>query len=272
LPELPEVETTVRGIAPHICFQRVTTVVVREPRLRWPIPPDLSLRLPGAEVLAVHRRAKYICIETSVGGLIAHLGMSGSFRVCSPAAPLKSHDHLLIRLGSTELRYHDPRRFGCVLWESSNRAQALLASLGPEPLSEAFHAAYLKRVARGRAVPVKQFIMTNQVVVGVGNIYASESLFMAGIRPTLPASRVSLPRYGRLVEAIQTVLTRSIDAGGTTLRDFVNGQGEPGYFQQTLAVYGRQGSPCLQCARPIEKINLGGRSTYFCRACQRLAS
>ena len=272
MPELPEVETTVRGIAPHICFHQVTDVVVRESRLRWPIPSDLSLRLTGAEILAVYRRAKYICIQTSVGGLIAHLGMSGSFRICSPDAPLKTHDHLLIRLGAIELRYHDPRRFGCVLWEASDRAQALLATLGPEPLSDAFHATYLKTIARGRLVPVKQFIMTNQVVVGVGNIYASESLFMAGIRPTLAASRVSLPRYGRLVEAIQAVLARSIDAGGTTLRDFVNGQGEPGYFQQTLAVYGRDGAPCLQCARPIEKINLGGRSTYFCRACQRLAS
>lgn len=272
MPELPEVETTVRGIAPHICSQRVTQVVVREPRLRWPIPSDLSERLTGAEILSVSRRAKYLCFETSAGAVLAHLGMSGSFRVCNPETPLKPHDHVVIRLGEIELRYHDPRRFGCLLWASSDRAQSLCAALGPEPLSEHFHGRYLKTAARGRALPVKQFIMTNQIVVGVGNIYACESLFMAGIRPTLLASRVSLPRYQRLVDAIQTVLSRSIDAGGTTLRDFVNGQGEPGYFQQTLLVYGRDGEPCVQCARPIEKSVLAGRGTYFCRRCQRLSS
>lgn len=261
-----------RGIAPHICFQSVTGVVVRDSRLRWPIPPDFADRLTGAEILAVSRRAKYLCFETTAGTVLAHLGMSGSFRVCSAETPLKLHDHVVIGLGQIELRYHDPRRFGCLLWASSERAKSLLASLGPEPLSEAFSGRYLKTAARGRAIPVKQFIMTNQVVVGVGNIYACESLFMAGIRPTLAASRVSLPRYERLVDAIQTVLSRSIEAGGTTLRDFVNGQGEPGYFQQTLLVYGRDGAPCVRCARPVEKIVLGGRGTYFCRTCQRLSS
>jgi len=223
-------------------------------------------------ILAITRRAKYILIETTAGGILAHLGMSGSFRLVSPDTPLKTHDHLIVSLGSMELRYHDPRRFGCVLWVDSARAQGLLGNLGPEPLSAAFCGAHLHRLAQGRSVPVKQFIMTNQVVVGVGNIYASESLFQAGIRPTLAAGRVSLPRYVRLVDSIQAVLTRSIESGGTTLRDFVNGQGEPGYFQQTLAVYGRDGLPCPQCTRSVEKVVLGGRSTYFCRRCQRLAS
>jgi len=269
MPELPEVETTVRGIAPHLVQQRFDSISVHKTSLRWPIPSDFADVLTGATCLSVSRRAKYILIETSVRNVLAHLGMSGSFRLVTPNTPLKTHDHLQIGLAELELRYHDPRRFGCVLWADSDRAKALLACLGPEPLTPQFDGAWLYRLSRTKRIAVKNFIMSNPVVVGVGNIYAAESLYLAGIRPTRPANRISLPRYQKLAEAIQQVLARSIESGGTTLRDFVNGHGEPGYFQQTLQVYGRTGQPCLRCQTPIQSQVIGGRNSFYCPACQR---
>ena len=269
MPELPEVETTVRGIAPFLVGQRLDTVTIHQPRLRWPIPASIETRLPGATCHQVIRRAKYLIFETSYGDVLAHLGMSGSFRLSDPESPRKTHDHIEITVGDLVLRYHDPRRFGCFLWLADAQAQALLATLGPEPLSDAFTGRWLYTQARRRQVAVKNFIMSNPVVVGVGNIYASESLFFAGIHPNRAACRISEARYEHLAQQIRAVLERAINSGGTTLRDFVNGQGEPGYFQQTLQVYGRAGEPCRQCHTPIQSVVIGGRNSYFCKVCQR---
>lgn len=269
MPELPEVETTVRGIAPHLVNQRFDFVRIHKASLRWPIPPDFSDVLTGAICLSVSRRAKYVVIETTQQTVLAHLGMSGSFRLVQPGTPLKTHDHVQIGVGAYELRYHDPRRFGCMLWADSERGCGLLAELGPEPLTADFDGHWLYRLSQSKRIAVKNFVMTNQVVVGVGNIYASESLFLAGIRPTRPANRISLARYQRLAETIKQVLARSIESGGTTLRDFVNGQGEPGYFQQTLQVYGRSGAPCHSCGDVIRSQVIGGRNSFYCPTCQR---
>lgn len=269
MPELPEVETTVRGIAPYLVNHRFDSVRVHKASLRWPIPSEFSQVLTGATCLSVSRRAKYVLIETTEQTVLAHLGMSGSFRLVQPGTPLKTHDHVQIGVGAYELRYHDPRRFGCMLWADSARGCGLLSELGPEPLTADFDGHWLYRLSRSKRIAVKNFVMTNQVVVGVGNIYASESLFLAGIRPTRPANRISLARYQRLAETIKQVLARSIESGGTTLRDFVNGQGEPGYFQQTLQVYGRAGAPCHSCGDVIRSQVIGGRNSFFCPTCQR---
>ncbi len=271
MPELPEVETTRRGIEPYALGQGIVGLVVREPRLRWPIPEDLPGKLRGLSVLAVRRRGKYILLDTAAGALILHLGMSGSLRVCEPGHPLKKHDHFdLVLANGLCLRFHDPRRFGCLLWtEADPAAHPLLASLGPEPLEAGFSGAYLHRQAASRGVAVKAFVMDSHVVVGVGNIYANEALFMAGILPTRAAGRISLPRYERLAGSIRTVLAASIEQGGTTLRDFVNEAGNPGYFQQTLRVYGRAGEPCRACGTAIHLERLGQRATYWCPQCQR---
>ena len=269
MPELPEVETTARGIAPFLIGQPFTSVRVNQPSLRWPIPADFSQRLLNETCLSVSRRAKYLLIETENTQILSHLGMSGSFRLLSPNTPLKIHDHVQMRIGDLELRYHDPRRFGCLLWADSNRARQLISQLGPEPLSDAFSGSWLYEQSRRRSLAVKSFIMTNAVVVGVGNIYASESLFLSGIHPSRAANRISKDRYGVLAEEIKKVLARAIESGGTTLRDFVNGQGEPGYFQQTLSVYGRNGERCRQCEELIQSRVIGGRNSYFCRQCQR---
>ena len=269
MPELPEVETTVRGIAPYLVNTCFDFVRIHHAGLRWPIPSEFSALLTGERCVQVERRAKYILIHTTERTVLAHLGMSGSFRLVAPGTPLKTHDHVQIGLGELELRYHDPRRFGCMLWADSERGQTLLSSLGPEPLTDAFDGLVLYRGARSKRIAVKNYIMTNQVVVGVGNIYASESLFLAGIRPTRAANRISLARYQRLSETIKQVLRQSIESGGTTLRDFVNGQGEPGYFQQTLQVYGRQGQACRVCETPIQSQVIGGRNSYYCPQCQR---
>ena len=270
MPELPEVETSRRGIAPWIEQQTVSDVIVRDRRLRWPVPDDLEVRLRGAEIRSVRRRAKYLLFETGQGSAMLHLGMSGSVRIIEAEEPAGKHDHVDIRLASGKaLRFRDPRRFGCLLWAADPMAHPLIRDLGPEPLSDAFDGEYLWRQARGRKVSIKPFIMNAGIVVGVGNIYASEALFGAGIHPKRAAGRVARPRMDRLAGSIRSVLERAIDAGGTTLRDFLGGDGEPGYFSQQLDVYDRDGLPCRNCSTPIRSVVLGQRSTYYCINCQR---
>jgi formamidopyrimidine-DNA glycosylase len=270
MPELPEVETSRRGIAPWIEHQDVSGVVVRQHQLRWPVATEIEKLLPGQTIRSLRRRAKYLLIGTDAGTAMLHLGMSGSLRIIDAGAPAGVHDHVDIELGSGKaLRFRDPRRFGSLLWANDPVEHPLLRNLGPEPLAEAFDGAYLHAVARGRRVSIKQFLMNASVVVGIGNIYACESLFVAGIHPKRPAGRVSGTRLNALTHAVKMVLTKAIAAGGTTLRDFHGGDGEPGYFQQELEVYGRDGEPCLRCERPITVIVLGQRSTYYCKNCQK---
>ncbi len=270
MPELPEVETTRRGVEPFSRRQRIAEVRIREPRLRWPVPPDLPERLCGLEVQAVERRAKYLLFRTSEGTLLVHLGMSGSLRVMDPLEPPLKHDHIdLVFDNGRCLRFNDPRRFGCFLWIAAGEQHPLLSKLGPEPLSEAFDGAYLYRRSRGRRGPVKHFIMDGHIVVGVGNIYANEALFLSKILPHRAAGRISRDRYERLANHIKQVLTSAITQGGTTLRDFVGGDGKPGYFAQQLYVYGRAGEPCKACGRPLRERRLSQRSTVYCVACQR---
>lgn len=270
MPELPEVETTRRGIAPHLGGRRITAVVVREPRLRWPVPPDLPQRLAGQRVLAVERRAKYLLLRFPQGTLILHLGMSGSLRVLPAASPPGPHDHLDLVFGGQCLRLRDPRRFGAVLWTDADpQVHPRLRDLGPEPLSDAFDGAHLWRAARQRRVAVKQLLMDGKVVVGVGNIYANEALFRAGIRPTRPSNRISAARYERLAEAVKAVLAEAIAQGGTTLRDFLREDGSPGYFRIQLQVYDRGGQPCPSCGAALHACRLGQRSTVYCAHCQR---
>ncbi len=270
MPELPEVETTRRGIEPHCRGRVVRGVIVREPRLRWPVPDQLPLLLTGQVVQAVERRAKYLLFHTAAGSVLAHLGMSGSLRLVAPDLPPGRHDHLDVLFdGGVCLRYHDPRRFGCFLWLSPGELHPLLASLGPEPLATEFDGQLLYRRSRGRKGPVKSFIMDGKVVVGVGNIYANEALFLSGIRPDRAAGRISLARYQSLADIIKQVLTSSIEQGGTTLRDFVGGDGKPGYFAQRLLVYGRAGQPCSRCSTPLRELRLGQRSSVYCVTCQR---
>lgn len=270
MPELPEVETTRRGISPHILNQTIADIVVRQPQLRWPIPSKIKQLLAGQLITDVQRRGKYLLLITAKGTLIIHLGMSGSLRIVDRDSPAEKHDHFDIRFGNNKvLRLRDPRRFGAVLWTSRPIQQhTLIEQLGPEPLEDDFNAEYLHRVSRGRRVAIKTFIMNSHVVVGVGNIYANEALFLAGINPRRSASRISLARYELLVAAIKKVLLRAIEQGGTTLRDFVREDGQPGYFQQTLSVYGRGGEPCPQCLLPIKQIRQQQRSSYYCPHCQ----
>lgn len=270
MPELPEVETSRRGIAPWLEKQRVVEVIIRERRLRWPIPDDFEARLTGKTIRSLNRRAKYLLFNTDDGTAILHLGMSGSVRIIDPTEPAAKHDHVDIRFGNGKaLRFRDPRRFGSLLWADDPLQHPLLRDLGPEPLEEGFDGDYLWRRARGRRVAIKQFIMNAKIVVGVGNIYASECLFLAGIHPKRSAGRISKKRMISLAGTIKDVLQRSIDAGGTTLRDFYGGDGEPGYFQQQLDVYGRDGDPCRVCNQNISAFVLGQRSTFYCRRCQR---
>ena len=271
MPELPEVETTRLGIQPHIEGLCIKAVIVRESRLRWPIPDKLDQLLQGKTVRSVKRRAKYLLLNMGDGHLLIHLGMSGSLRVITGQEAPKKHDHVDIILNNNHcLRYHDPRRFGAILWtEAPIHEHHLIHKLGPEPLETEFTAQRLFRLSRGRSQPVKTFIMDNQTVVGVGNIYANEALFKAGIRPDRACGKISKVRYERLTESIKATLAKAIEQGGTTLRDFVGGDGKPGYFKQELAVYGRAGQPCLKCARPIKEIRLGNRSTCFCSQCQK---
>lgn len=274
MPELPEVETTLRGIRPHLEGRRVDRLLVREPRLRVPVPADLPGRLAGLPIGAFTRRGKYLLIGVGEGSLIFHLGMSGSLRVVPAHAPPRRHDHLdLVLSDGRALRMHDPRRFGLMVWSPDPPDQAtdrhpLLAGLGPEPLAEGFDGDHLHRESRGRRIAVKPFIMDSTVVVGVGNIYASEALFLSGIHPARACNRIAASRYRRLADCIRTVLTASIVQGGTTLRDYVQEDGNPGYFARMLRVYGRAGQPCPRCGAPVRELRLGQRSSFYCPCCQ----
>lgn len=271
MPELPEVETTRRGIEPHLSGHTLIKVTIRERRLRWPIPEGLESTLCGQVVHGIRRRAKYLLIDFEHGTLIAHLGMSGSLRLVEPGTALKKHDHVDILLDSgLSLRLHDPRRFGALLWTAEPTEQhPLLAKLGPEPLDEGFDGAYLYEAIHLRKQAIKTAIMDNHVVVGVGNIYANESLFLAGIDPRRACNRIARHRMLDLATRIRQVLSAAVEQGGTTLRDFVNPEGQPGYFQQTLNVYGRAGQPCPRCRTVISHTVIGQRSTFFCPVCQR---
>lgn len=271
MPELPEVETTLRGIKPHIHGQTVQKVIVRQPQLRWPIPKDLSKAIHNQTIESVERRAKYLLLKTKAGVLIIHLGMSGRLRILQQHVAAEKHDHVDIKFQDrVTLRYTDPRRFGCLLWTDEDPLNhTLLRNLGPEPLSTDFNGDYLYERARGRQCAVKTFIMNSQIVVGVGNIYASEALFLAGISPRRCAQRISLARCHELSDAIKTVLSNAIKAGGTTLRDFLSSDGKPGYFRQKLLVYGREGQACTKCKKLLKRIVIGQRSTVYCSHCQK---
>lgn len=270
MPELPEVETTRRGIAAALGPAHVTAVVVRQPRLRYVVPADLPDRLCGQAILGYRRRAKYLLIDFAHGSLLIHLGMSGSLRVLPATTPAQKHDHVDIICGQSMLRLHDPRRFGAVLWlDNPSGEHPLLSGLGPEPLEPGFDGTLLHSAAQQRRCAVKLLIMDAAVVVGVGNIYASESLFRAGIHPHRPAHRVAAARYRRLAEEIRSTLQDALAAGGSTLRDFVRSDGQPGYFQQHYFVYGRAGEPCRVCGTTIRRCVTGQRATFYCPVCQR---
>ena len=270
MPELPEVETTCRGIAPFLKGRRITTIQIRQARLRWPVPNGLADKLAGAEIQDVQRRAKYILLQTSAGTAILHLGMSGSLRVIDSGTPYQKHDHVDILLDSGKiLRFRDPRRFGALLWGGRQAAQhPLLSKLGVEPLAPAFCGEYLHAHSRKRKISVKQLLMDGAIVVGIGNIYANEALFAAGIRPGRAAGRLSRDDCDHLVRACKTILQRAITAGGTTLRDFTQSDGKPGYFRQELLVYGRENEPCLTCGTPIKAKRIAQRTSYYCPQCQ----
>ena len=275
MPELPEVETTRAGLAPHLLGRRVTGVTLRRPDLRWPIPDEVTALLPGQRIDSVRRRAKYLLLDTAAGSALLHLGMSGSLRVLPADTPIGLHDHVDIALDSKRvLRFNDPRRFGCLLWQPPGETHTLLRDLGPEPLSDtldgpAFDGDWLFARSRGRKVPVKAFLMDQRIVVGVGNIYAAEALFAAGISPLRAAGKVSRERYERLADEVKRILRHAITRGGTTLRDFLAPDGAPGYFEQELSAYGRGGEPCPRCARPLRQAWLAQRATVWCAHCQR---
>ena len=271
MPELPEVATIRRGITPHALGRVITAVVSRDHRLRFGVPRDLPARLEGQRIDGIERRAKYLLLTVSGGALLLHLGMSGRLHVVTAGDPPGKHAHLDLQLDDGAiLRLTDPRRFGMALWAPEPvNTHALLASLGPEPFDPAFTPGHLHTASRGRRSPVKTFVMDNHVVVGVGNIYASEALHRAGIHPRRPAGRISAARYAALHQAIVDVLARAIEAGGTTLRDFSGADGNPGYFQLDVAVYGRDGQPCRGCGTPIRREVIGQRASYFCGRCQR---
>jgi formamidopyrimidine-DNA glycosylase len=270
MPELPEVEITRRGIAPAITGRRLTGVVVRNPNLRWPVPEHLAALVTGKAVQTVQRRGKYLLLEVAGGWLILHLGMSGSLRIVKTGEPAGVHDHIDLQFGKQLLRLRDPRRFGAVLWHAGSDVQShpLLAHLGVEPLEPGFAGSVLHAAAQGRRTPVKVLLMDHTVVVGVGNIYANESLFRAGIRPGTQAGRVSRARYDRLAAEVRTTLLEALEAGGSSLRDFVHSDGSSGYFQQRYFVYGRDGEPCRVCKQPVRLARMGQRSTFYCLHCQ----
>lgn len=271
MPELPEVETVRRGIEPHLAGRRIAAVRVRERRLRWPVPRLIEQALPGRTVLAVTRRGKYLLLDVGGGHLLIHLGMSGSLRVLAGPVPAQRHDHIDIELDSGAcLRFRDPRRFGSVLFTTEPPEQhRLLRSLGPEPLSSGFTGAYLYQNSRGRRAAAKIYLMDSRIVVGVGNIYASEALHRAGIHPSRAAGRIGAARYDALADAVRATLCDAIERGGSTLRDFTDENGNPGYFVQELKVYDREGLPCGRCGRPIRRRVIGQRASYYCARCQR---
>ena len=271
MPELPEVETTCRGLQPHLTGRRIEAVKVRDARLRWPVPRDLPRRIAGQRIQQLRRRGKYLILELERGALIVHLGMSGALRIVPADRAPEKHDHLdwLIE-GVGALRFTDPRRFGSVHFVVGDPEEhALLAQLGPEPLSSDFTAAGLHRASRGRRVSIKEFLMNSRIVVGVGNIYANESLFRAGIDPRTNAGRISLNRYVDLVNAVRATLDAALDAGGSTLRDWLHADGGSGYFQQQYFVYARGGEACRRCTQPVREIRQGQRASFFCPTCQR---
>ena len=270
MPELPEVETTRRGIGPHISGQKITRVIVRERRMRHPIPRSFSSKVTGQRIQEVGRRGKYLLLTCGAGTVIVHLGMSGTLRLVPADRPAQKHDHVDLQLDNgLALRLRDPRRFGLMIWSDADPLlHPLLRDLGPEPLTAAFTGTYLAHRASGRSLPVKQFIMDAKVVVGVGNIYANEALFMAGVHPCRVVGKVTATEYGLIATSIKRVLRKAITAGGTTLRDYVDGTGRSGYFAQQLLVYGRAGQACRRCAHDIEAVRLGQRATYFCPHCQ----
>lgn len=275
MPELPEVETTRRGLAPHLEGRRIAGVTLRRPDLRWPIPREIETLLPSRNILSIRRRAKYLLMDTDVGTAIWHLGMSGSMRVLPAGTPVLAHDHVDLSIegkGKTAakvLRFNDPRRFGCLLWQAPGETHALLRDLGPEPLSDDFDGDLLFERSRGRKVPVKAFLMDQKIVVGVGNIYAAEALFAAGVSPLRAAGNVSRERYASIAQEIRRILAYAIERGGTTLRDFISPDGMPGYFEQELSAYGRGGEPCPRCGRPLKQAMLAQRATVWCGHCQR---
>ncbi|MGC2047701.1 MAG: Fpg/Nei family DNA glycosylase [Gallionella sp.] len=311
MPELPEVEITRRGLAAHLTGLTIADVVIRNAKLRWPIPKNLPKLLRGCSIRSLKRRAKYLLMDCGSGTLILHLGMSGNLRILPAGTPAEKHDHFdLVLSDGSLMRLRDPRRFGAVLWHDGDvRTHPLLATLGPEPLEDevstpsltlplmkplairlgrqttpakslvlqrggdsgvfGFNARYLHLATRGRSISIKQCIMDSHIVAGVGNIYANEALFRAGIKPQLAAGKLSLPRCAKLVEEIRATLAEAIKLGGSTLRDFVNSSGQPGYFQQQYWVYGRGGEPCRCCGSPIRQIRQGQRSSFYCRSCQK---
>lgn len=269
MPELPEVETTLRGLKPHILGQKVVDIIVRHPQLRWPIP-DLK-PLKGQVVRGLKRRGKYILIEFDKGTLILHLGMSGRVCILSEAIPPKKHDHVDIHFANKKLlRFTDPRRFGAILWaEDDVNLHTLIKDIGPEPLLASFNGKYLWEKAQGRKVPVKSFLMDSKIVAGVGNIYAVESLYAAGIHPLKQAGKVPLQQFNKLAKAVKLVLKKAIKKGGTTLKDFTSSDGQPGYFSLQLNVYGRGGKECKRCKNILKSVRLGNRATVFCKVCQK---
>ena len=277
MPELPEVEVTRRGVAPHLEGRVVEQVVFRREGLRWPFPAHLAETLVGQRIVKVSRRGKYLLIGFDSGTLIVHLGMSGHLRVLPPGVELKKHDHFDLVVGDGKqtqvLRLHDPRRFGAVLWHAHDdgdiEQHILLRGLGVEPLEDKFSAELLHKATRKRSAPIKQVLLSGDIVVGVGNIYACESLFKAGISPKTPASRISRARYDKLAAAIREILAAAIVQGGSTLKDFIAVNGQSGYFQQTYFVYDRAGVPCRNCGAPVRQIKQGQRSTFYCATCQR---
>lgn len=271
MPELPEVETTRRGITPHLLGHTIREVIVRQRQLRWPVPRNLNAWLQGQRIEKIDRRGKYLLLATGTGTLIIHLGMSGSLRILPADTAPQKHDHLDIVLNNDQcLRLRDPRRFGAVLWTRDDPLQhKLLKNLGPEPLGLPFDGDYLWRRSRGRKLAIKAFIMDSKIVTGVGNIYANEALYLAGIHPRRAAGRIAQERYAQLASAIREVLEAAIRQGGTTLRDFTASDGKPGYFRQQLHVYERERQPCHQCGKALRHIVIGQRSSYYCGHCQR---
>lgn len=272
MPELPEVETTRRGVEPYVLKNKVSALVCRQRQLRWPVPVKaIEKQFVGQTVSEVGRRGKYLLLNSSAGTLIIHLGMSGNLRVISADEPPGYHDHVdVVFTDGRALRLNDPRRFGSVLWTNKDIADhKLIHHLGPEPFDEQFDADYVHKLSRGRKAPVKTFVMDSKVVVGVGNIYANEALFKAGIHPKRAAGKISKERYKVLVSEIKKTLAHAIEQGGTTLKDFVGGDGKPGYFKQELLAYGRGDKPCVTCETPLKEIRLGQRSTVYCKVCQK---